>query len=117
MLFYEKIHQTLPNKSHGPMYCKIGDTCVDSGHVFYTRYVITRQSNPPISQFNSLCNWFTSLWSMFVYNNFLYNSVVIVCVYFQIWRKRIYCSTRLQSLPHISKLLSKTLCITCQRYV
>ena len=56
MLLYEKIDQTVPNKSHGPMYCKIGDTCVDSGHVFYTRYVITRQSNPPISQFNSLCN-------------------------------------------------------------
>ena len=24
-------------------------------------------SNPPISQFNSLCNKFTSIWSMFVY--------------------------------------------------
>ena len=30
--------------------------------------VITRQSNPPISQFNSMCNEFTSVWSMFVYN-------------------------------------------------
>jgi len=30
--------------------------------------VITRQSNSPISQFNSLCNEFTSAWSMFVYN-------------------------------------------------
>ena len=31
--------------------------------------VITRQSNPPISQFNSPCNEFTSVWSMFVYNS------------------------------------------------
>jgi len=30
--------------------------------------VITRQSNPPISQFNSPCNEFTSFWSMFLYN-------------------------------------------------
>jgi len=30
--------------------------------------VITRQSNPRISQFNSPCNEFTSVWSMFVYN-------------------------------------------------
>jgi len=30
--------------------------------------VITRQSIPPISQFNSLCNELTSFWSMFVYN-------------------------------------------------
>jgi len=29
--------------------------------------VITQQSNPPISQFDSLCNEFTSDWSMFVY--------------------------------------------------
>ena len=28
--------------------------------------VITQQSNPSISQFNSLCNEFTSFWSMFV---------------------------------------------------
>ena len=30
--------------------------------------VITWQSNPPISQFNSPCNEFTSFWWMFVYN-------------------------------------------------
>jgi len=32
--------------------------------------VITRQSNPPISQFNSRYNEFTSFWSMFVYNTY-----------------------------------------------
>jgi len=26
-------------------------------------------SNPPISQLNSLCNEFTSVWPMFVYNS------------------------------------------------
>jgi len=30
--------------------------------------VITQQSNAPISQFNSLCNEFTSVRPMFVYN-------------------------------------------------
>ena len=34
--------------------------------------VITRPSNPPISQFNSPCNEFTSFWSMFVYNTMFY---------------------------------------------
>ena len=38
--------------------------------------VITWQSNPPVSQFNSLCNEFTSVWSMFVYNkDFLFVDV------------------------------------------
>ena len=41
--------------------------CIQWTHVLYS-VVITRQSNPPISQFNSLCNEFTSVWSMFVYN-------------------------------------------------
>ena len=31
--------------------------------------VITRQSNPPLSQFNSLCNKFKSFWAMFLYNS------------------------------------------------
>jgi len=35
----------------------------------WTRVVITRQYNPPISQFNSPCQEFTRVWSMFVYNN------------------------------------------------
>ena len=30
--------------------------------------VITWLSNPPISQFNNLCNEFTSVWSLFLYN-------------------------------------------------
>ena len=41
--------------------------CVQWTRVLYSA-VITRQSNPPISQFNSPCNEFTSFWSMFVYN-------------------------------------------------
>ena len=36
-------------------------------HVLYS-VVITRQSNPPISQFSSPCTEFKSVWSMFVYN-------------------------------------------------
>ena len=48
------------NKLHGPMYYKIGVTCVYNGHVLYTpRY---------ISQFNRLCNELTSVWSMFSCN-------------------------------------------------
>jgi len=38
--------------------------------------VITRQSNPPISQFDSPCNEFTSFWSMFVYNSFLHVDIL-----------------------------------------
>ena len=41
--------------------------CIQQTYVLY--YVmITCQSNPSILQFNSLCNEFTSVWSMFVYN-------------------------------------------------
>jgi len=35
-LLYENIDQLLPNKFHGPMYYKVGVTCVCNGHVFYT---------------------------------------------------------------------------------
>ena len=35
-ILYMNIDQTLPNKSHGPTHCKIGDTCIYNGHVFYT---------------------------------------------------------------------------------
>jgi len=49
------------------MHYKIGVTYVYNRHVFYT-VVITRQSNPPISTFSSLCNEFTSVWSIFVYS-------------------------------------------------
>ena len=41
--------------------------CIQWTHVLYS-VVITLQSNPPISQFNSLCNEFLSVWTMFVYN-------------------------------------------------
>ena len=63
---YENIlDQILPNKLHGPLHCKIGVACVYSGHVFSN--VITWQYNPPISQFNSPCNEFASVRSIFVY--------------------------------------------------
>ena len=42
--------------------------CIQWTRVLYA-VVITRQSNPPISQVNSPCNEFTSVWSMCVYNN------------------------------------------------
>jgi len=38
--------------------------CIQWTRVIYSD-VITRQSNPPNSQFNSPCNEFTSDWSMF----------------------------------------------------
>ena len=41
--------------------------CIHWTRVLYS-VVITQQSNPPISQFNSLYNEFTSFWSMFIYN-------------------------------------------------
>ena len=41
--------------------------CIQWTRVLYS-VVITWQSNPTISQFNSLCNEFTGFWSMFVYN-------------------------------------------------
>ena len=44
------------------MHYKIGVTGV------YNEQSVTWQSNPPSSQFNSLCNEFMSVWSMFVYN-------------------------------------------------
>ena len=67
-VLYTNIDLKLRNKSHGPMYYKIGDICVYNSHLFLYFAVITRQSNAPISQFNSPCNVFTSLRSMFVYN-------------------------------------------------
>ena len=35
-VLYTNIDLKLRNKSHGPMHCKIGVTCVYIGHVFYT---------------------------------------------------------------------------------
>ena len=68
-VLYTNIDLKLRNKSHGPMHYKICVTCVciQWTRVLYS-VVITRQSNAPISQFNSPCNVFTSLRSMFVYN-------------------------------------------------
>ena len=76
-VLYTNIDLKLRNKSHGPMHCKIGVTCVykhEWTRVLYS-VVLTRQSNPPILQFNSPCNKFTSVWSMFVYNNSELNKV------------------------------------------
>ena len=55
------------------MHYKIGVTCV---------YNV---SNIPISQFKSLCNEFTSIWSMFVYNIKL-SFVVIVIAFDSLFR-------------------------------
>ena len=56
------------------MQYKIGAICVyDLTSVLYS-VVITQQSNLPISQFNSPCNEFTSVWSMFLYNTDLLKS-------------------------------------------
>ena len=65
IFMYENIDHIFPNKLHGPM-------CIQWTHVLYS-VVITRQSNSPISQFNSLCNEFTSVWTMFVYNTLSYS--------------------------------------------
>ena len=35
-VLYENIDQKLQNKLHGPLYYKIGVTCVYNGNVFYT---------------------------------------------------------------------------------
>ena len=43
--------------------------CIQWTRVLYF-VVIKRQSNSPISQFNSLCNEFKSVWSMFACNMF-----------------------------------------------
>jgi len=50
------------------MQYKIGVTCVYNGHYVLQSVVLTCQSNPPISQFSSLCNAFTSFYSMFSCN-------------------------------------------------
>ena len=52
------IFKTLTNKLHGPTHCKIDDSCVYQWTCFLYSVVITQHSNPPISQFNSLCNDF-----------------------------------------------------------
>ena len=50
-----KIDLKLWNNLHGPMHCKIGDICVFIRTRILYSVVITWQSNPPISHFNSLC--------------------------------------------------------------
>jgi len=47
--------------------------CIHWSRVIYS-VVIVWQSNPSISQFNSPCNEFTSVWPMFVYKTSLYIS-------------------------------------------
>ena len=64
--------------------------CIQWTWVLYS-VVITWQSNPPIPQFNSPCNEFTSLWSMLVYNNdctiFYYNLMSKFSTSFTKWSK------------------------------
>jgi len=36
LILYENIEKILPNKLHGRMHCKKGDTCVCNGQVFCT---------------------------------------------------------------------------------
>ena len=77
-VLYEIMGQILQNKLHGPN--ALQNRCYMC--IQWTRFlysVITWQSNPPISQFNSLCNEFKSVWSMFVYN-----STVIVLLRFKL---------------------------------
>ena len=54
--------------------------CIQWTRVLYS-VVITRQSNPPISQFNSPCNEFTSFWSMFytIFKRKYYLVVATMC--------------------------------------
>jgi len=49
----------------------IGVKCVYNVHMFYTVliYNTTIYSNPPVSQLNSPCSEFTSVWSMFPCNS------------------------------------------------
>jgi len=56
------------------------DQCITKHVYMYIQWtcvlysVVIKCCNPPISQFNSLCNEVTSVWSMFVYNEyFKYN--------------------------------------------
>ena len=69
VLLYTNIDLKLRNKSHETMHYRIGVKCVHNGLLYSV--VITRQSNPHISQFNSPCNEFTSVWSMFLYSTML----------------------------------------------
>jgi len=62
-ILYTNIDLKLRNKLHGPMHCKK----VIHVYTMETCMLYTRQSNPPISQFNSPFNEFTSVWSMVVY--------------------------------------------------
>ena len=59
-VLYENIDQILPNKLHGPMHYKIGDTGVYNEHVFYT-----------------LC----IQWTRALYSVFTMDTCSILCVY------------------------------------
>ena len=56
--------------------------CLQWTRVLYS-VVITTQSNPTISQYNSLCNEYTSLWSMFAYHIMVY-TIHAVIIYTQL---------------------------------
>ena len=53
--------------------------CIQWTRVLYS-VPITWESNPRISQCNSPCNEFTSVWSMFVYNTRVLSYVIVWCM-------------------------------------
>ena len=71
------------NTLHGPMHYKTGVTCVYNGHVLFTA-VITLQSNPPISQFNSLMNSRVS--GQCVYTIYIYIYMIMLGLQFHKYR-------------------------------
>ena len=54
--------------------------------------VISRQSHSPILQFNSPCNEFMSVWSMFVYKCLVYVCLQVFgqCLYTSVWSMFVY---------------------------
>ena len=70
IILYSNIDMKLRYKSRTNALQNRCYMCIQWTRVLYS-VVITRQSNPPIPQFNSTCNEFTSIWSMFGYNTFV----------------------------------------------
>ena len=71
LILYTNMNLVLRNKLHGAMHYTIGVTwlCIQwtwDNNIYSV--VITRQSNPYISQFSRSCNEFTSVRSMFPYH-------------------------------------------------
>ena len=76
LIGFTDIDPKLRNKLHGSNALQNGCyMCLLWTRVLYS-IVKTRQSNPPISQFNNPCNEFPSFWSMFEYNTIHTNLTV-----------------------------------------